>query len=53
MLEAIGMVWDTHKKAFETGLMAARRYYEANGNLNISTRYVDESGFSLYPWIDL
>ena len=51
MLESIGMVWDAHRKAFETGLSAAQRYYESNGDLNVPNRYVDEGGFPLFQWL--
>jgi hypothetical protein len=51
MLESIGMVWNAHRKAFETGLRAAQLYYEANGNLDVPTRYVDENGFPLFQWL--
>ena len=51
MLESIGMVWDAHRKAFDTGMRAAFRYYEANGNLEVPTRYVDDNGFPLYQWL--
>ena len=51
MLESIGMVWNVHRKALETGLSAARHYYETNGNLDVPTRYVDENGFPLYQWL--
>ena len=50
MLESIGMVWDVYRKAFETGLEAACRYYDAHGNLNVPARYIDETGFPLYQW---
>ena len=51
MLESIGMVWDARRKAFETGLTAAQRYYKANGDLNVPSRYVDENGFPLFQWL--
>ena len=51
MLEALGMEWDPYRKAFETGLQAAERYFKARGDLNVPARYVDESGYPLYQWI--
>lgn len=51
MLEGLSMEWDLHRKAFETGLSAAERYYKAEGNLNVPARYVDDTGYPLYQWM--
>lgn len=51
MLERLNMEWDLHRKAFETGLCAAERYYKAVGNLNVPARYVDDTGYPLYQWL--
>ena len=50
-LENIGMEWNPYRKAFESGLVAAERYYKSNGNLNVPARYVDEKGYPLYQWL--
>lgn len=51
LLEGIGMEWNPRRKAFETGLQAAQRYYRENGNLNVPTKYVDDLGFPLFQWL--
>ena len=51
MLEGLNIEWDPRRKAFDTGLQAARRYYERNGNLDVPARYVDETGFPLFQWL--
>lgn len=51
LLESLGMEWNPRRKAFETGLQAAQRYFETNGDLNVPTQYVDENGFPLFQWL--
>jgi len=51
LLESLGMVWDPRRKAIETGLQAAQRYYRDKGDLNVPTKYVDETGFPLFQWL--
>lgn len=50
-LENLDMEWDPRRKAFETGLQSARRYFENHGDLNVPTKYVDETGFPLFQWL--
>ena len=40
-LESIGMVWDVYKNRWENNFKIAQKYYEENGNLNVSnsTKY--------------
>ena len=51
LLESVGIVWNTYADAWETGFLHAKKYYETNGNLNISASYVDDSGYTLGIWI--
>ena len=34
-LDALGMVWDPHRTAWDTGIAATRAYLEANGNVRV------------------
>ena len=51
LLDAIGMEWDPHRKAFEKGVEAAQRYFAENGHLRVPTGYVDAVGFPLFRWL--
>ena len=51
-LDAIGMVWSDYRAlAFERGHGAAKRYFEAHGDLDVPARYVDGDGYPLGAWI--
>lgn len=51
-LNALKMDWlSPQERAWETGFDHASRYYEKNGNLSMSARYLDEDGYSLGLWI--
>lgn len=51
LLKSVGIVWDTYTDAWETGFLHAKKYYEANGNLNIPASYADSDGYALGAWI--
>lgn len=51
-LEALGMVWTTRfEQQWETGYSHAQRYYEQNGDLNVSCSYKAEDGYPLGSWL--
>lgn len=51
-LEALGMVWTTRfEQQWEVGYSHARRYYEQNGDLNVSSHYKTEDGYPLGSWL--
>lgn len=51
-LDAIGMVWDmSNDISWNRNFGEAKRYYEVNGNLNIPSKYVTESGVALGSWL--
>lgn len=51
-LDSIGMVWETRSEtAWMRGLEAAEKYHQKYGDLNVSSRYKTEDGFSLGNWI--
>jgi len=51
-LNAIGMVWE-NKRAYYWDMyyQAAKSYYEANGNLDLSINYKTQYGLELGKWI--
>jgi hypothetical protein len=52
-LDAIGMDWRNYPETrFEIGMSAAEKYYNANGNINVTTTYKDETGYALGKWLD-
>lgn len=48
-LDEIGMIWDTNEKWLDK-YEAAKVFYEANGNLDISANYVTADGIKLGSW---
>lgn len=51
-LDSIGMVWGNRKEiAWQRGLDAAQKYYDAYGNLMVPGKYVDPDGYPLGQWI--
>jgi len=47
------MDWRNYPETrFEIGMSAAEKYYNANGNLNLTTTYKDETGYALGKWLD-
>ena len=52
LLEAIGMNWTTPKEsAWQRNYVAAKAYFEENGDLLVPVNYVDKNGFKLGVWI--
>lgn len=49
-LEKLGIEWERKQNAWEKGYAHAKAYFEAHGNLDISTIYVCEDGFKLGQW---
>ena len=51
-LDSIGMVWETRAEAaWARGLEAAKHYRQTYGDLQVPTKYKDETGFALGNWI--
>ncbi len=50
-LEALGFVWNKNDEIWEIYILAAREYYEANGNLQVPVKYVTEDGIPLGRWL--
>lgn len=51
-LDAIGMVWDgVQDKRWMQYYLAAKSYYETNGNLRVSKKYVTQDGLKLGVWL--
>lgn len=50
-LDAMGMVWSVYDASWQRGYEEAKRFYEANGHLDVPGNYTAESGFALGHWI--
>lgn len=50
-LDRMGMIWDTHERAWEKGFSEAWAYYQTYGDLRVSDGYVSASGFKLGNWM--
>ena len=51
-LEALGVDWtDRNNRKWQIAYESAARYYQAHGNLNVPSEYVDENGVLLGKWI--
>ena len=51
-LEAIGMCWgNRNDRKWNEVYQAAKRYFEANGNLDIPAAYISPEGYALGKWI--
>jgi hypothetical protein len=50
-LDAMGMVWDKADPRWTRNYESARRFYEANGHLDVPSQYVDAGGIRLGAWI--
>ena len=50
-LEAVGMTWNAYSESWQNGYKEAKRFYEANGHLDVPGGYVTESRFTLGSWI--
>lgn len=51
-LESIGMQWQRYEdRRWEKNYRAAQVFYEANGHLQVASRYVTEDGIGLGSWI--
>lgn len=51
-LEAIGMCWgNRNDRKWNEVYQAAKRYFEANGNLNVPVAYVSPEGYALGKWV--
>ncbi len=51
-LDDLGMRWETRAaENFERMYVAAKRYQELHGNLNVPVAYIDEEGIHLGEWI--
>ena len=51
LLEKIGMIWNLYDNTWNNMYQLAKNYYEKNGNLFISQRFVTASGEALGQWI--
>ncbi|WP_225636725.1 DEAD/DEAH box helicase [Streptomyces solaniscabiei] len=54
LLEEAGIEWETlsaHERKWRQGLAAATRYHAVHGDLECTTKYVDEDGFRLGMWL--
>jgi hypothetical protein len=52
LLNGIGMVWEVYDSIWERNYNAAKRYYAANGNLDVSLDYVSDDGIKLGIWLN-
>ena len=51
-LEAIGMYWgNRNDRQWNEVYQAAKRYFEANGNLEVPAAYVSPEGYALGKWV--
>ena len=51
-LDLIGMVWGmSNDISWNRNFEEAKKYYEANGNLNVPAKYVSGSGVALGSWL--
>lgn len=51
-LEAIGMYWgNRYDRQWMEVYQAAKRYFEANGNLDVPVAYVTPEGYALGKWV--
>ena len=50
-LEEIGFVWNKNDEIWETYILAAKEYYEVNGNLQVPVKYVTQDGIPLGKWL--
>ena len=51
-LDAIGMFWgNRHAESWETNYRAAEKYYQAHGDLDLTSGYITEGGLALGKWI--
>ncbi len=51
-LDALGMVWAPHSKAFDRGLDECRRYREVHRNLLVPSGFVTGDGYRLGSWVN-
>ena len=52
-LDALGMSWNPLQENWQSGIAAARAFWEANGHLRVPRSFVAEDGFPLERWITL
>jgi hypothetical protein len=52
LLNSIGMVWEVYDSIWERNYNAAKRYYAANGNLDVPLDYVSDDGIKLGIWLN-
>lgn len=51
-LETLGMYWGSRNdRQWHEVYQAAKRYFEANGNLNVPVAYVSPEGYALGKWV--
>ena len=50
LLNKIGMEWET-EDPWEVGFSHAEAFFRNNGNLNVSTKYKSDDGYTLGSWI--
>ena len=51
-LDSIGMVWgNRNDRQWNEVYQAAKRYFEANGNLDVPVSYVSPEGYALGKWV--
>lgn len=50
-LNSIGMVWSVISSQWEENYLAAVKYFNSHGNLDISSNYIAENGIKLGNWI--
>lgn len=51
-LEAVGMYWgNRNDRQWNEVYQAAKRYFEANGSLNVPVAYISPEGYALGKWV--
>lgn len=50
-LSSLGMIWDVRAHRWMENYREAKKYYEANGNLQIPVDYITEKGITLGRWL--
>lgn len=49
-LDSLGFIWQVHDAQWELGFSRLRKYYERNGDCNVSAKYIDDK-FKLGQWV--
>lgn len=49
--EKYNIIWNVHDKKWEIGFLAAKEFYEENGNLFVPLNYISNNGIKLANWL--